>query len=240
LKIKSQGKYIISLSNINSVRRESECITINGMLSFLIILLIAAGLGVTYGVSRRNKPTPAFVSNSKSFPENRFKEEIAMEKETKIIKERVKSAETAQIKKVAAAKAEEEIAEELVPLKDQLKEIQSTLSNLGTNGQQQNNMNSSTGQNQQQPNQLLQQMQDFSSQARQQQQKTFQQLQQSVHQTAQMLTNVEQSLQSINMLNQITQQINQSQQSLQQQMQGQSQQGQQQSGQQNFNNQSYQ
>jgi tRNA U34 5-carboxymethylaminomethyl modifying GTPase MnmE/TrmE len=73
------------------------------------------------------------------------------------------------------------------------------------------------GKNHQQPNQLLQQMQDFTSQAQQQQQKTFQQLQQSVHQKAQMLTNVKQSLQLINMLNQITQQVNQSQQSLQKQ-----------------------
>jgi tRNA U34 5-carboxymethylaminomethyl modifying GTPase MnmE/TrmE len=125
------------------------------------------------------------------------------EKETKIIKERVKSAETAKIERV-----EEEIADELMPLKSQLGAIQATLNQLESSGQQ--SMGSTLGQNQQQPKKLLQQMEQFSSQAQQQQQKTFQQLQQTIHQTTQMLGNVEQSLQSFNMLNQITQQINQS------------------------------
>ena len=41
--------------------------------------------------------------------------------------------EKAKIEKVAASKADEEIAEELTPLKDQVKEIQSTLNTLESN-----------------------------------------------------------------------------------------------------------
>ena len=180
---------------------------------------MAVVIGVIYGVRNRNKPAPAYVGKPKPFTQNQFKEELAMEKETKVIKEKVKSEKTAKIERVAAAKVEEEIGEELMPLKSQLGAIQTALNQLESSGQQ--NMNSSLGQSQQQPNQLLQQMQQFSSQAQQQQQKTFQQLQQTIHQTAQMLGNVEQSLQSFNMLNQITQQINQTQQksNKQQQMQ---------------------
>ena len=159
-----------------------------------------------------------------------------MEKETEVIKEKVKSAEKGKMEKVAS-KVEVEVGEELTPLTSQLGAIQTVLNQLEQRGQQ--NMNfSSSGQSQQQPNQLLKQMEQFSSQAQQQQHKTFQQLQQTIHQTTQMLSNVEQSLQSINMLNQITQQINQTQQQMQQQMQGQSQQGQ--FGQQDYSNQSYQ
>ena len=43
--------------------------------------------------------------------------------------------EKAKIEKVAASKADEEIAEELTPLKDQVKEIQSTLNTLESNEQ---------------------------------------------------------------------------------------------------------
>src|SRR4051794_9095651 len=219
------------------------------MLFFLFILFMAIVGAVIYRVRNRHKPAPAYVSKPKSFTQNQFKEEFGMEKETKVIKEKVNTeTSAAKIERVAAAKVHEEIAEELTPLKRQLSSIQSALNELETSGQQ--NTNSSSGQNQQQqqqPNQLLQQMQDFSSQAQQQQQKTFQQLQQTIHQTAQMLGNVEQSLQSINTLNQITQQINQSQQKMQQQqqqqkMQGQSQQGQSQqgqSGQQNYSSSSF-
>ncbi|WP_428908106.1 hypothetical protein [Niallia sp. Krafla_26] len=139
-----------------------------------------------------------------------------MEKDTEF-KERAKAAEKAKIERMASEKVEEEIATELAPLKDQLKEIQSTLKNYGTNDLEMNNQFSEVLQ----PYQLLQQMQNFSYQAQQQQQKTFQQLQQSIQQTAQMLSSVEQSLQSMNMLNQITGQLNQSQQALQQQVQGQ-------------------
>ena len=44
--------------------------------------------------------------------------------------------EKAKIEKVAASKADEEIAEELTPLKDQVKEIQSTLNTLESKEQQ--------------------------------------------------------------------------------------------------------
>ena len=65
-----------------------------------------------------------------------------MEKETKVIKERVKTAENAaKIERVAAAKVEEEIGEELMPLKSQLSAIQTTLNQLESSRQQ--NMNSS-------------------------------------------------------------------------------------------------
>jgi DNA repair exonuclease SbcCD ATPase subunit len=198
------------------------------MLIFIILLLAIAIWGI-FMRRRNNKPVPA-IEEPKPFLKNQFKEEFAMEeKETKIIKERVKTAENAKIERVAAAKVEEEIGEELAPLKNQLRTIQDTLSQLNSVNQHQSTM--STGwQNEQQSNDLLSQMQDFSSQAQQQQQKTFQQLQQSVHQAAQILSNVEQSIQSINMLNQITQQINQSQQQLQQQYQGQQQSQQQSQG----------
>lgn len=151
---------------------------------------------------------------------------MVKETELEVIKKNIKSkdAENAKIEKVASAKVEEEIGEELAPLKSQLQTIQNALDKLNVNGQQ--TSMTSAGQNQQQSNELLSQMQQFSTQAQQQQQKTFQQLQQSIHQAAQMLNNVEQSLQSVNMLNQIAQQINQSQQQLQsQQQQNQSQSG---------------
>lgn len=67
-----------------------------------------------------------------------------MEKETKIIKERVKSAENAKIERVASAKVDEEIGEELMPLKSQLGAIQTALNQLESSGQQ--NMNSQQGQ----------------------------------------------------------------------------------------------
>ena len=67
-----------------------------------------------------------------------------MEKETKIIKERVKSAENAKIERVVSAKVDEEIGEELMPLKSQLGAIQTALNQLESSGQQ--NMNSQQGQ----------------------------------------------------------------------------------------------
>lgn len=206
-----------------------RCITINGMLIFIVLLLTIAIWGIF--MRRRNNKPVSSIEETKPFLNNQFKEEFAMEeKETKIIKEKVKTAENAKIERIAAAKVEEEIGEELSPLKNQLRSIQDTLNQLNSGNQHQST--TSTGvQNEQQSNDLLRQMQDFSSQAQQQQQKTFQQLQQSVHQAAQMLSNVEQSIQSINMLNQITQQINQSQQQLQQQYQGQQQSQQQYQGQ---------
>lgn len=138
------------------------------MLFFLFILLTAVVVAVIYGVKvrPRNKPVPAYVSKPKAFTQNQFKEEFAMEKETKVIKTKFDTeTPSAKIERVAAAKVHEEIGEELAPLKSQLSSIQSTLSQLESGGQQ--NMNSSLGQNQQQPNELLQQMQDFSSQAQQ-------------------------------------------------------------------------
>jgi chromosome segregation ATPase len=195
---------------------------------------MAIVIAVIYGVRNSNKPSLASVdaSNPKSFTANQLKEEFEMEKETKVIKEKVNTeTSSAKIERVAAAKVHEEIADELAPLRSQLQSIQHSLSQLDTN--QQNVGSSSNGQAQLQSNDLLKQMQQFSSQAQQQQQKTFQQLQQSIHQATQTLTSVEQSLQSINMLNQISQQIDQSQQQLQQQYQ-------QQSSSQNPNNQTYQ
>lgn len=215
-----------------------RCITINGMLFFIVLLLaIAIGVVIFMG-KKRNNPIPAIETTPKPFSNNQFKEEFAMEEKTKVIKERVKTAENVKIERVAAAKAEEEIAVELAPLKSQIQSIQNTLNQLNSVNEQ--NTMSSGMQNQNESNDLLNQLQQFSSQAQQQQHKTFQQLQQSVHQAAQMLTGVEQSIQSINMLNQITQQINQTQQQLQQQQgQGQGQvqvQGQGQSqGQMNYN-----
>lgn len=152
---------------------------------------------------------PAIVTLNYLNLKQSIQEGISMVKETEleVIKKNIKSsdAEKAKIEKVAAAKVEEEIGEELLPLKSQLSSIQTALNQLESNSQQ---MNPSIGQNQQQTNELLRQIQQFSSQTQQQQQKTFQQLQQSIHQAAQMLTGVEQSLQSVNMLNQIAQQIN--------------------------------
>jgi|GEM_PF-3777285 len=155
---------------------------------------------------------------------------MAKETELEVIKKNIKSkdAEKATIERVATAKVEAEIGEELAPLKSQLQTIQNALNQLNSSGQA---SMTSVGQNQQQSNELLNQMQQFSSQAQQQQQKTFQQLQQSIHQATQMLSNVEQSLQSVNMLNQIAQQINQSQQQLQNQQQQSQQQNQQQQNQ---------
>src|SRR6476619_2961361 len=100
------------------------------MLIFLIILLLAASINFK-SIKNRKKTTPSLVGHSRSSPEKRFKEEIAMENETteKELKEKAK------IEKVAASKADEEIAEELTPLKDQVKEIQSTLNTLESNEQ---------------------------------------------------------------------------------------------------------
>src|SRR4051812_12588020 len=108
-----------------------RCITIYGMLIFLIILLLAASINFK-AIKNRKKAKPANVGNSRSSPENRFKEEIAMENEPT---EKEKK-EKAKIEKVAASKADEEIAEELTPLKDQVKKIQSTLNSLKSNEQQ--------------------------------------------------------------------------------------------------------
>ena len=59
---------------------------------------------------------------------NHFKEEFTMEKETKVIKEKVNTeTSAAKIERVAAAKVHEEIGEELSPLKSQLSAIQSAL-----------------------------------------------------------------------------------------------------------------
>ncbi len=201
---------------------------------FFIVILVAIAIGAAFVVRKRNKPIPA-IDTPKPFSNNRFKEEFAMEKETKVIKEKVVNAENAKIERVAAAKVEEEIGEELAPLRSQLHSIQNALSQISSSNQNQQSTMSSGGQNQNQSNDLLKQLEQFSSQAQQQQQKSFQQLQQSIHQAAQTLNNVEQSLQSVNMLNQISQQINQSQQQLQQQQQNQGQ-----SGQMNMNNQTYQ
>jgi hypothetical protein len=208
---------------------------------FFIVLLSAIAIGVIFFMGKKkNDPIPAIV-RSKPLSSNHFKEEFAMEeKETKIIKERVKTAENAKIERIAAAKVDEEIGEELAPLKSQLQSIQNTLNQFNSGNQQSTMSSGGQNQNQNQSNELLSQMQQFSSQAQQQQQKTFQQLQQSVHQAAQMLNNVEQSIQSVNMLNQITQQINQSQQQLQQQQQQQQNQGQAGQMNMNMNNQSYQ
>ncbi|WP_158587410.1 hypothetical protein [Neobacillus notoginsengisoli] len=195
---------------------------------------MAVVIAVIYGVRNGNKPAmaPADASKPKSFITNQLKEEFAMEKETKVIKEKGNTeSSTAKIERVAAAKVHEEIADELAPLRNQLQSIQHSLGQLDSS--RQNVGSSSNVQDQQQSNDLLKQMQQFSSQAQQQQQKTFQQLQQSIHQATQTLASVEQSLQSINMLNQISQQIDQSQKQLQQQYQ-------QQSSGQNINNQSYQ
>jgi chromosome segregation ATPase len=223
-----------------------RCITINGMLIFIVLLLaIAIGVVIFMG-KKRNNPIPAIETTPKPFSNNQFKEEFAMEEKTKVIKERVKTAENAKIERVAAAKAEEEIAVELAPLRSQIQSIQNTLNQLNSANDQttmsSGGQNQNQNQNQNQSNDLLNQLQQFSSQAQQQQQKTFQQLQQSVHQAAQTLSGVEQSIQSINMLNQITQQINQTQQQLQQQQsqgqgqgQGQSQVQGQGQGQMNYN-----
>jgi hypothetical protein len=191
---------------------------INGIVFFLFILLMAVVIAVIYGVRNRNKPTPAYVSKPKSFTQNQFQEEFGIEKETKVIKEKVDTeTSTAKIEKVAAAKFHEEIGEELSPLKRQLNAIQSALNHLES--REQENMSLSVGENYQQPNQILQQLQDFSSQAQQQ---THQQLQQTIQQTAQMLGNAEHSLQSINTLDQITQQMYQLQQQQEQSQQEQS------------------
>lgn len=199
-----------------------RCITMNGML-FFIVLLLAIAIGASIIVRRGAKPITAPAAPiSKPITNNRFKEEFSMEKETKVIKERVHAAENDKIERVAAAKVEEEIGEELTPLRNQLETIQNALNSLNSGSQQSVISSGSGGQSQQQSSELLRQLQQFSTQAQQQQQKTFQQLQQSIHQTTQMLNSVEQSLQSFNMLNQISQQITQSQQQLQQQQQQQS------------------
>jgi hypothetical protein len=50
---------------------------------------MAVVIAVIYGVRNRNKSTPTYVSKPKSFTQNQFKEEFGMEKETKVIKEKV-------------------------------------------------------------------------------------------------------------------------------------------------------
>src|SRR4051794_32488920 len=103
------------------------------MLFSLFILLTADVIAVIYGVRNRNKPASAYVSKPKSFPQNQLKEEFAMEKETKVIKEKVNTEiSAAKIEIVAASKVHEEIGEELTPLKSQLSAIQSALNQLET------------------------------------------------------------------------------------------------------------
>ena len=129
---------------------------------------LAIAIGATSFIRKRNKPVPA-IETPKPFSNNRFKEEFAIEKEKKLIKERVKTAENDKIERVAAAKVEEEIGEELTPLKNQLQVIQNSLNQLSSGNQQ--STISSTGQNQQHSNELLKQLQQFSSQAQQQSKK---------------------------------------------------------------------
>jgi hypothetical protein len=50
---------------------------------------MAVVIAVIYGVRNRNKSTPTYVSKPKFFTQNQFKEEFGMEKETKVIKEKV-------------------------------------------------------------------------------------------------------------------------------------------------------
>src|SRR4051812_36622454 len=163
------------------------------MLFFIVLLLaIAIGVVIFMGI-KRNNPIPAIETTTpKPFSNNQFKEEFALEEKTKVIKERVKTAENSKIERVAAAKAEEEIAVELAPLKSQIKSIQNTLNQLNSDNQQSTmssgGQSQNQNQNQNESNDLLNQLQQFSSQAQQQQHKTFQQLQQSVHQAAQTLT----------------------------------------------------
>src|SRR4051812_23081104 len=159
------------------------------MLFFIVLLLaIAIGVVIFMGI-KRNNPIPAIETTTpKPFSNNQFKEEFALEEKTKVIKERVKTAENSKIERVAAAKAEEEIAVELAPLKSQIKSIQNTLNQLNSDNQQSTMSSGGQNQNQNESNDLLNQLQQFSSQAQQQQHKTFQQLQQSVHQAAQTLT----------------------------------------------------
>ena len=58
-----------------------------------------------------------------------------MEKETKVIKEKVNTeTSAAKIERVAAAMVHEEIDEELTPLKSQLNAIQSALNQLESSG----------------------------------------------------------------------------------------------------------
>ena len=51
---------------------------------------MAIVVAVIYRVRNRHKPAPAYVGKPKAFTKNQFKEELAMEKETKVIKEKVK------------------------------------------------------------------------------------------------------------------------------------------------------
>jgi hypothetical protein len=206
---------------------------------------------VWYVRNVRTQSEPAMAIKSGPVPEKQFREEFAMEKETKVvIEKRADASKEAKIERLTAEKVHEEIGDELMPLRSQLETMQNVLNQLQSSGQQSYSMQTSSGQSQQTSDELLQQMQQFSTQAQQQQQKTLQQLQQSIHQATQMLGGVEQSLQSFNMLNQISQQINQSQQQLkqqqqqqqmqqqlQQQVQSQSQQGQSDQG---YSSQSYQ
>lgn len=84
--------------------------------------------------------------------------------------ERVEEAAEDKIERLATSKVEEEISEELSPLKSQLENIENALNQLQLSGQQFTSMNSYIGHNQQQSQELLQQFQQFSSKAQQQQQ----------------------------------------------------------------------
>ena len=81
---------------------------------------MAVVAGVIYVVINRKKPAPAYIGTSIPNTQNHFKEELAMEKETEVIKEKVKSAEKGKMEKVASSKVEVEVGEELTPLTSQL------------------------------------------------------------------------------------------------------------------------
>ncbi len=177
------------------------------MLIFFLLTTIAVVVGLIAIYWYKNQPEPALARSEERnrYHLQQFKEEFAMEQNTESL-----------VEKVANQKIDEEIAEELIPLKNNLNTFQSALDQLQKVTQQKTTQAFPIYQNQE-ANQLLLEIQQLSTQAKQQQQKTFQHLQTSIHQVTQLLYNTEQLLQTFQLLNEMTAQINQSLQILQQQ-----------------------
>lgn len=131
---------------------------------------------------------------------------------TEIKKSVITAIDNDQLADQIAKNVKMEVAEELLPLENQLSQIQQIFSKV-QNSQQANATPSGASQNQQQQvGELVKQMNQFSSQIQNQQKQTMQQLQQSIQQATQILTQASQGLQSFQMLNQMQLLVQQSQQ----------------------------
>ncbi|WP_210596994.1 hypothetical protein [Bacillus suaedae] len=164
------------------------------MLFFTVIVLI--GIVAILSFVSKKRVVPAYAKRSNAGGNDRlYMEEFAMEENT------------TQLEKQSTSYLEEEIGEDLSPFAGQITSIQSALSQLQ---QQSEEENTAISENENvQSTDILQQIQQINSQTQQQQQNAIQELQQSIDQATQMLGSVGQTIQTITTLNQITQQINQ-------------------------------